>query len=114
MPGARQDGLQKLSSVASLAGGLATGNPLAVAGGVKGLKGQPKQPQGVETPPDNAMTRRAQAPKDTTEKIKQLQAAEQALGDPELPQEIKDEIGPTLFHTMAIVAQEYKDQTGGR
>lgn len=115
----KQDPIGKASALAGLASGigrLAGGDPsgaLSVAGSAKALQNQPQQSQIVTD--TNAIGRRLNQQVPIEEKIATFQQAERAL--PDLPPEVREEVGPTIMASMVNLAKEIRAtgyQPGGQ
>lgn len=108
-PQQQGDALGKAMSVASVVGGAMSGNPLAVAGGLNSLKGQPQDPVQVD---QSAISRRlAKTSVPLEEKVAAFHAAERYL--PELPEDVRYEVSPAIFQMGIAIANEVKSQNQG-
>lgn len=109
-PQQQGDALGKAMGIASTVGGVMTGNPMMVAGGVSSLKNQ-TQAQAPQ-PMDDAISRRLNK---TTipleEKVAAFHAAERYL--PELPEDVRYEVSPAVFQMGIAIANEVKSQNQG-
>lgn len=107
-PQQQGDALGKAMGIASTVGGVMSGNPMMVAGGVSSLKNKAQAPQ----PMDDAISRRLNKttiPLD--EKVAAFHAAERYL--PELPEDVRYEVSPAVFQMGIAIANEVKSQNQG-
>lgn len=108
-PAQQTGGLEKGVAVGSIVGGAIAGQPLAVAGGVQSLRGQAQRAGQVQQEPMTAMERRMTGVNDDImQQMRIMQQAEQII--PELPPEVRQEVAPTIFQTMARMAQQIKQR----
>ena len=102
----RKSSIETISNLGQIGGGIASlmgGNPmgaLGVAGGLKNLSAQPQaQPSAIDRKVNQGQF-------STEEKLITFRNAEKAL--PSLPQEVREEVAPTIFTAMTNLINEMK------
>ena len=119
----KSTGLQKLQTVGQVglgvAGLIGSSGASAALGGLNAAQGlgnlgsKPTANAGLKAPkaPSAIDRRLGTAPQlPIEERIQQLQVAEALV--PTLPREVQDEVFPVLAQTIALTANEYKQQRG--
>src|SRR3990167_11394063 len=102
----RKSSIETISNLGQIGGGIASlmgGNhmgALGVAGGLKNISAQPQaQPSAIDRKVNQGQF-------STEEKLITFRNAEKAL--PSLPQEVREEVAPTIFTAMTNLINEMK------